>query len=253
MELRKINNVSFTVKDIKIGDVIPVGPDNANFLKIDKIPERLEKGFEELRSNATRYLNAPFIGDLMKQHKITMSPTLFAQLYSVMMGVRNLFPRLGCKDYSCVYFYIENPTANFSEVFENNLFRSEEFAIMAQMYLQSVGINSEYIRGQYLRYKKEDFGSLNSFIMIHEADEDFVFDPIINSISVVELTPEQKVNVQAKLLTGKRKVAFFETRNIITDQRSFYGYGDGGKVSEDTVFEKEQPVLKVPVQDLSRR
>lgn len=250
MKLTKINNVSLKAKDIKIGDVIPVY--ESKFLKIDKIPEELEKAFEKFRSNATQYLNDPSIVNFMKQHKITMSPTLFVQLYSFMKGVEKLFPDLGCKDYSSVYFYIENPTANFSEVFEKHLFRDVEFAIMAQLYLQSIDIDSEYVYGQSLRYINDDFGYLLSFIIIHELDKDFVFDPTNNNISTIELTPQQKVSVQAKLLKGERKVAFFETRDIITNRTKFYGYGDGAKVLKDMVFEKEQPAPKVPVKDFSR-
>ena len=250
MKLKKINDISLTAKDIKIGDVIPV---NSKFLKIDKIPENLEKAFEKFRSNSTQYLNEPFIF----QHKITMSPTLFVQLYSFTKGIKELFPNIVCKDYSCLDFYIENPTANFSEVFENHLFRSAEFAIMAQLYLQSIGADSEYVAGQYLRHAKDNVGYLISFILIHENDKDFVFDPLNNdgtmpNISVVELTPKQKVSIEAKLLTGERKVAFFETRNIITDQKAFYGYGDGRNVSEDMVFGKEATIPNVPVKDLSR-
>ena len=66
------------------------------------------------------------------------------------------------------------------------------------------------------------------------------------------MTPEQKVRIQAKLLNGKRKTAFFETRDVITGRKTFYGYGDGANVLEDMVFEKEQSIPNVPVKDLSR-
>lgn len=264
MELKKINQVSVIAKDIEIGDLIPVGggySDHTMFLKIDKIPEELETAFEKLRLNATRYLNEPFIVGLMEQHKISMSRMMFVHLYLFIKVIAKLFPNLGCHDDSRRSFYTEKRTANFSEMFEKHLFQCAEFATMAQLYLQSIGADSEYTGGEYLQAANDDCGEQHSFVIIHENDNDFVFDPANNNdttigllpnISVVELTPEQKVKLQARLLTNKRKVAFFETRDIITNRKYFYGYGDGANVLEGMVFEKEQSIPHVPVKDLSR-
>ena len=142
-------------------------------------------------------------------------------------------------------------------MFDKHLFQCAEYATIAQLYLQSVGVDSEYVGGEYIGNKNWEFGDQHSFVIIHENDIDYVFDPANNNayakpnISIVEMTPEQKIKIQAKLLAGKRKVAFFETRDIITNRKTFYGYGDGCNILEDMVFEKEQTTPNTFVKDLS--
>lgn len=257
MKLRKINEVSLTATDINIGDTIKVGS-TAN-LTIDKIPEELQKAFEKIREIVNQKANNPDCTKLLKQQNITMSPLLFAHLSMFARVIAETFPDLSCKDNKRKSFYAKNPTAKLSELFDKHLFQCAEYATIAQLYLQSVGVDSEYVGGEYLNIETAElFGDQHSFVMIHENDIDYVFDPANNNagakpnISVIELSPEQKVKLQARLLTNKRKVVFFETRDIITNRKYFYGYGDGANILEDMVFEKEQPVLNVPVKDLSR-
>lgn len=256
MKLRKINEVSLTASGIGIGDTIKVG-ETAN-LTIDKIPEELQKAFEKMREIVNRQANNPDNAKLLKQQHITMSQLLFTHLFVFAKVIAETFPNLGCMDNSRQSFYAKNPIAKLSELFDKHLFQCAEFAAIAQLYLQSVGVDSEYVGGEYLGNKNWEFGEQHSFVIIHENDIDYVFDPANNNagakpnISIVEMTPEQMVKIQAKLLAGKRKAAFFETRDIMTNRKTFYGYGDGANVLEDMVFEKEQPALNVPVKDLSR-
>ena len=256
MKLRKINEVSVTASDIGIGDTIKVG-ETAN-LTIDKIPEELQKTFEKMREIVNRQANNPDNAKLLKQQHITMSQLLFTHLFVFAKVIAETFPNLGCRDNSRQSFYANNPTAKLSELFDKHLFQCAEYATIAQLYLQSVGIDSEYVGGEYIGNKNWEFGEQHQFVIIHENDIDYVFDPANNNagakpnISIVELSPEQKVKIQARLLTNKRKCAFFETRDILTNRKTFYGYGDGANILEDMVFEKEQPLLNVPVKDLSR-
>lgn len=256
MKLRKINEVSLTATDINIGDTIKVGL-TAN-LTIDKIPEELQKAFEKIREIVNQKANNPDCTKLLKQQNITMSPLLFAHLSMFARVIAETFPDLSCKDNKRRSFYAKNPTAKLSELFDKHLFQCAEYATIAQLYLQSVGVDSEYVGGEYIGSKTCESGDQHSFVIIHENDIDYVFDPANNNagakpnISIVEMTPEQKVKIQAKLLAGKRKVAFFETRDIITNRKTFYGYGDGCNISEDMVFEKEQTTPNTFVKDLSR-
>jgi hypothetical protein len=71
-------------------------------------------------------------------------------------------------------------------------------------------------------------------------------------ITVVEMTPEQKIKFQTRLLTDKRKVAFFGTRDIMTNRKSFYGYGDGSYLEEDMFFTNDSLSQNMPKIDLSR-
>lgn len=256
MRLRKINHVSLTASGLSVGDSIKVG-EKAN-LTIDKIPEELQKAFEKMHEIVNRQANNPDNAKLLKQHQVPMSQLLFTHLFVFAKVIAETFPNLGCNDTSRQSFYAKNPTAKLSELFDKHLFQCAEYATIAQLYLQSVSVDSEYVGGEYIGNKNWEFGEQHSFVIIHENDIDYVFDPANNNagakpnISIVEMTPEQKVKIQAKLLAGKRKVAFFETRDIITNRKTFYGYGDGANVLEDMVFEKEQPALNVPVKDLSR-
>ena len=256
MKLRKINEVSLTASDIGIGDTIKVG-EKAN-LTIDKIPEELQKAFEKMNEIVNRQANNPDNAKLLKQQHITMSQLLFTHLFVFAKVIAETFPNLSCRDNSRQSFYAKNSTAKLSELFDKHLFQCAEYATIAQLYLQSVGVASEYVGGEYIGNKNWEFGEQHSFVIIHENDIDYVFDPANNNagakpnISVIELSPEQKVKLQARLLTNKRKVAFFETRDIITNRKYFYGYGDGANVLEDMVFEKEQSIPHVPVKDLSR-
>ena len=256
MNLRKINEISLTASDIGIGDTIKVG-ETAN-LTIDKIPEELQKAFEKMREIVNRQANNPDNAKMLKQHQIPMSQLLFTHLFVFAKVIAETFPNLGCRDNGRQSFYAKNPIAKLSELFDKHLFQCAEYATIAQLYLQSVGVDSEYVGGEYMSNKNWEFGEQHSFVIIHENDIDYVFDPANNNagakpnISIVEMTPEQNVKIQAKLLAGKRKAAFFETRDIITNRKTFYGYGDGANVLEDMVFEKEQSIPNVPVKDLSR-
>lgn len=256
MKLRKINEVSLTASGIGIGDTIKVG--QSAYLKIDKIPADLQTAFDDMHEKVQRSMKNSHDTALLEQHKIPMSRSLFTNLVVFTKVIAEKFPNLGCYDSSRQSFYAKNPTANLSELFDKHLFQCAEFATIAQLYLQTLGVDSEYVGGEYLNAANEEFGDQHSFVIIHENDNDFVFDPANNNsgatpnISIVEMTPEQKVKIQAKLLAGKRKAAFFETRDIITNRKTFYGYGDGCNVLEDMVFEKEQPAPNVPVKDLSR-
>lgn len=258
MKLRKINEVSLTAtaSDIGIGDTIKVG-EKAN-LTIDKIPEELQKAFEKMREIVNRQANNPDNAKLLKQQHITMSQLLFTHLVVFAKVIAETFPNLGCRDNSRQSFYAKNPTAKLSELFDKHLFQCAEYATIAQLYLQSINVNSEYVGGEYIGNKNWEFGEQHSFVIIHENDIDYVFDPANNNsgntpnISVVEMTPEQKVQIQAKLLNEKRKTAFFETRDVITGRKTFYGYGDGANVLEDMVFEKQQSEAGRHAPDLSR-
>jgi len=256
MKLRQINEVSLTASDIGIGDVVKVG-ETAN-LTIDKIPEELQKAFEKMREIVSRQANNPDNAKLLKQHQVPMSQLLFTHLFVFAKVIAETFPNLGCNDTSRQSFYAKNPTAKLSELFDKHLFQCAEYAIIAQLYLQSINVDSEYVGGEYIGNKNWEFGDQHSFVIIHEKGMDFVFDPANNNsgntpnISVVEMTPEQKVKIQAKLLAGKRKAAFFETRDIITNRKTFYGYGDGCNVLEDMIFEKQQYRSNISGNDLSR-
>lgn len=256
MNLRKINNVSLMASNISVGDSIKVG--ESAYLVIDKIPQDLEKAFQKIREIVARQASNPDNAKLLKQNKVPMSQTVFTHLFVFARVIAETFPNLACKDSVRQKYYSENHDAKLSDLFEKHLFQCAEFAAIAQLYLQSVGVDSEYVGGEYVGNKNWEFGDQHSFVIIHENDIDYVFDPANNNahampnISVVELTPEQKVMIQSKLLTGKRKVAFFETRDIITNRKYFYGYGDGANIVEDMVFEKEQPVQNIPILDTSR-
>lgn len=263
MNLRKINKVSLIASGIDIGDVIPVGGNSltneqTKFLKVDKIPDELQEAFDSINKIVSNNIENPQLLAFLKQYKISMSTLLFAKLLGFTTIIAKRFPNIACRDGSREAFYSDNPTANLSDLFEKHLFKCAEFAAIAQLYLQSMGVDSEYVGGEYVGDKNWEFGDQHSFVIIHENDIDYVFDPANNNanampnISVVELTQEQKVMIQSKLLTGKRKVAFFETRDIITNRKSFYGYGDGANILEDMFFEKKQPVQNIPVLDTSR-
>lgn len=254
MKIRQINEVSLTARDINIGDTIKVG--QMAYLTVDKIPAELQKAFEKIRESVNQHANNSDNAKLLERHRIPMSQFLFTHLFAFAKVIDETFPDLGCKDGRRQSFYAKHSTANLSELFDKHLFQCAEFAIIAQLYLQSIGVDSEYVGGEYLENANIEFGDQHSFVIIHEKDIDYVFDPANNNecakpnISVIELSPGQKMKLQARLLTHKRKAAFFETRDIITNRQYFYGYGDCCNVLEDMVFKKEKP--NILVKDLSR-
>ncbi len=261
MKLRKINNVSLTAGDIGVGDAIPVGGDGIthnNFLKIDKIPDELQGTFVAISKALPNNAKNPELLNFLKQHRISMTPLLFAELLSFTKTIAARFPKLGCYDNSRADFYSKNPTANLSDLFEKHLFQCAEFSAIAQLYLQNLGVDSEYVGGEFVGNKTWEFGHQHSFVIIHENGIDYVFDPANNNagnmpnISIIEMTPEQKVEIQARLFTNKRKVAFFETRDIMTNQKAFYGYGDGLSLNEDLFFTKDSLLQNMPKKDMSR-
>ena len=256
MKLRKINNVSLVASNMSVGDSIKVG-ESANLI-IDKIPTDLEKAFQKIREIVARQADNPGNAQLLKQHNVPMSQTTFTHLFAFAKVIAQMFPDLGCKDFGRQTFYGKNPNAKLSDLFERHLFQCAEYATIAQLYLQSVGVDSEYVGGEFVGSKTWEFGDQHSFVVIHENGIDYVFDPANNNagnmpnISVVEMTPEQKVKFHARLLTDKRKVAFFGTRDIMTNRKAFYGYGDGSYLEEDMFFTKDNLSQNMPKMDLSR-
>lgn len=256
MKLRKINNVSLTASNISVGDSIKVG-ESANLI-IDKIPEDLEKVYQKIRKIVARQVNNPSNAQLLKRHNIPMSQTVFTHLVAFTKVIAEMFSDLACKDSSRQMFYSKNHDAKLSDLFKKKLFQCAEFTIIAQLYLQSVGVDSEYVGGEFVGSKNWEFGDQHSFVLIHENGIDYVFDPANNNanampnISVVEMTPEQKIKFQARLLTDKRKVAFFGTRDIMTNRKAFYGYGDGSYLEEDMFFTKDSFSQNIPKIDLYR-
>ena len=229
---------------MEFGDSLKVG-ESANLI-IDKIPDELEKAFQKIHEIVSRQADNPHNAQLLKQRNIPMSQTLFTNLVAFAKVIAETFPDLACKDSGRRIFYSKNHNAKLSDLFEKRLFQCAEFATIAQLYLQDIGVDSEYVGGEFVGNKDWEFGDQHSFIIIHENGTDYVFDPANNNanampnISVVEVTPEQKVKLQARLLSNKRKVAFFETRDIITNRKYFYGYGDGANLEENMFFTKEE-------------
>ena len=59
------------------------------------------------------------------------------------------------------------------------------------------------------------------------------------NISIIDITPQQKIKIQG-MITGKgRRVAFFATNNLITKKKIYYGYGDGCNVLPEMVLENQ--------------
>lgn len=247
MDLTRINKVSLKVKNIGVGDTIQVG--EKAFLRIDKIPEEILQAFDTIKQGATKQIDNPHNTEILKQQKIPMSQFLFTHLMGFARHIAEGFPDLKDTNYmgTRTELYHKKGTVNFSELFDNKSFQCAEYAVMAQLYLQSIGVDSEYVGGEFINTPVAEFGDQHSFVIIHEKDKDYIFDPAneiklsttLANISLIELNPKQKLKIQG-ILTGKgRKVAFFETTNLITKNKMYYGYGDSCNILPEMVFQKE--------------
>lgn len=271
MKLHRFSKISLIARDLNVGDVVPVG-DDAQGLYIDKIPEPLARAFDEMREIVRQRANDAGNAKLLKQKNIPMSQMLFTHLFVFTKKMAELFPDLKGKDERArqdLYLHSPNMTVKLSELFDKKMFMCAEYSAIAQMYLQSVGIDSEFIAGGM--FARNDtvarcveknvpvMDNPHAYILIRENGTTFVFDPTRNcilenpatktqsqlpNIFTVDLTPKQKVAFRGRLLSGKRKVAFFEARNIITGRPEFYGYGDKAPITSDMIFMAEKPDMQ---------
>lgn len=245
MNLKKINAVSVIANNISVGDKIPVGgsvPGMLNLsLEIDKIPDDLRVAFKKMRDNAVR-INTPALEQWLHNVGADIQSDIYAH-FAAFTGVFDaLFPSVMAdtpdKSNARYMEYSETRPARLSDLLHKNLFQCAECAIVAQLYLQDVGIDSKYVNGEFLPSATAEFGDAHSWNAIHTSNGDFVFDPanaihikrgVLPNISSVKLDNQQLIALNA-LLMEKRHVAFFPVENILTHKTTYYGYGDGMSV-----------------------
>jgi hypothetical protein len=247
MKLTRFNEVSFTIEDLAVGDVFQVG---SNFyLEIDAIPEALKVAFDDMNAAVLNWGDS--VSKNLKEQNIKMSPNVFAHLMAFTKVMAKKFPNLSASNGGRIRIYNDKKTVKLSELFDKGLFECAEFAAVAQLYLQSVGIKSKHVSGDYLKSLNQEYSDgAHSYNIVQDKDDEYVFDPAnpepnaVPNIAKILLTPKQKVKMQAQLLEGIKigsgnyihRTAYFETKSIWNDRKIYYGLGTGGSWFPQTVF-----------------
>lgn len=250
MDLKQINNTSITAANISIGDKIPVGgtmPGAFNLsLEIDKIPDELADAFKKMHENAAR-INTPAYVKWLHDIGTNIPPDVFAHLFAFSRVFNTMFPSVAASPDMYIARgaeFSESNTAQLSNLFHKNLFQCTEFAIVAQLYLQTTGIDSKYVGGEFLSSPTVEFGDSHSWNEIHTENGEFIFDPanpmytnvgIMPNISRIKLNSKQMVQLRSMLMKNRR-VAYFPVENILTHHTAYYGYGDGASVFPELVI-----------------
>lgn len=200
-----------------------------------------------MNENAAR-INTPAFSKWLHDIGTNIPPDVFAHLFAFSRVFNTMFPSVAASPDMYIARgaeFSESNTARLSNLFHKNLFQCAEFATVAQLYLQNVGIDSKYVGGEFLSSETTEFGDAHSWNAIYADTGEYIFDPanpmqtkfgIMPNVSYVNLNERQKSRMRG-LLMQNRRVAFFPVENILSHHTAYYGYGDGMSVFPELIIQ----------------
>ncbi|MCL2672850.1 MAG: hypothetical protein FWF01_00480 [Alphaproteobacteria bacterium] len=251
--MEKITDTSYYLEYIKDNDNIPVG---GNALRgglssqLSADSDGFRDFFDTVRARAEDTVNNPAYMKWVDGNKglIKTSPELYAHLTSFTQAAGEMYPGISSNVANRMSFYKEGKPLKLSQARDNGIFACAEYSMLAQLYLQSAGIKSRFFNGEVLWDKNHEFSEDHAFIIIDDNGEDFIFDPANPvqtadgprpSVFQPQVTDRQMEEFNKKMAKSRRKVGFFEARNMLTGGAAYYGYGDRANVPPGHVIGKE--------------
>lgn len=244
MNLEQLNNTSCRIYNIKNGDKIPIGGSYPGVfdLTVTVDTDNFEQFFELLDKNVTNMLADNNMKQWVSQYAPQFDVPTFAAMYAFDNLLRRKYPNLSENAINRNAFYSKEKSPALSDAFTTKVCKCAEIAILAQLYFEHGNYvkDSRYFGGELLQSSTEEFGEQHSFIVFGNGSNDYIYDPAnpirgndssvyFPRIQTIEATPQQKKQFEQKFLSNApgRKCAFFETKNIFTGQKLYYGAGDG--------------------------
>jgi hypothetical protein len=233
-EIKQHFGKSLEIKNIKNGDLIPVGGSSIFSNELDMEIVADFSSFEDFFKEAHELVAERDLVDLRKKldsKDMDIDEKLFSKIYafSQKLGEKYLYNSEfngSENEMNRKKIYKEKgKETKLSDIFNTNSEQCAEIAILAQGFLQSEGINSSYFSGEVLWKRDHEFGEPHSFIIIRENDKQYVYDPsnpMINkrfpSIYSMDKNFDEEV--------AKGQKIFVTANNIRDKSEAFYGTGD---------------------------
>lgn len=225
----------FEISKLKEGDSIPVGGKN---ILSDEVNIRVTADFENLRQflSEAHELAGKYdllkLNEWLKSQEIDVDPKLFSVLFAFTKVFEEKYPDNPQKGpLRRELYHRRDKEAKLSDFFNANIAECAEVAALAQAYLQQEGIVSSYLSGEVLWRKDYEFSEPHSYIIIHQQDRAYLFDPAnpvkttsgqFPSIYTTEADFDEEI--------AKRRKVFVTAKNILSKNEAFYGVNDGTNV-----------------------
>lgn len=140
-----------------------------------------------------------------------------------------------------------NHTPKFSDVFrENNAF-CVEFSVLAKKYLDSHGIKSRLMSGEFIQNLEQDslnFPEPHTFLVIEAEGRDYIYDPtqpVLRSngaaIASVLILAVSLKDLDERL---KTEPTLISCKNIASGETRYYGVGDMENVLPENIVSSSQ-------------
>ena len=245
MILKQINK-HVLASGIHNGDIIPVGGsaffnDNMNY-KIEADIGEFKDFFDKVEKNAKRNIEKKTFNEFLLSYETDFPPDIFTHMDIFQFGYNKTYPNASKNIENRDKFFNQNNIIKLSDSLRNETFMCSEIAILAQAYLQYIGVDSKYFGGSII-YDEESDDIPHSFIIFSHNGKHFIWDPSnptlgqgdnrYPSVLSIELTEKQFKLFNSKLLMQQKagtpdSTLFFEAKNILTKISWYYGYGHGG-------------------------
>lgn len=256
MHFEQLNKVSCRINDIQNNDKIPIG---GTYLgKFDLIVtadiDKFEKFFQAVEKNADNFEKNEAFEKWVGQIAPEFDAKTFAHLYAFDNILRKMYPNLSSNISERKNFYDNDNAKTLSQAVEAGVCQCAEIALLAQAYCQRNGFDTKYFGGELLCSPSEEFGEAHSFIALKTEKGDCFYDPAqplldksgvyyprIQSIESTEAQKKQFENI-AHATNIRRKCAFLETKDILTQKTLYYGYGDGANIFPSFILSKNSAI-----------
>ncbi len=255
MLFEKLNETNCRICDIKENDKVPIGgsfPSKLDLLvtvdtdKFKDLFECAEKTVITLQKNEKNI-------EWFKEIASNFDSKIFMQMYVFDHVLRKMYPDLSKNVQQRQNFYDIRGSRTLSQAFQKGVCQCAEIALLAQLFLQRQGIASKYFGGELVHSLKDEKGEPHSFITFVVGTKDYVYDPsnpMLSSgryfprISSVEMTDTHKKQFekQIHIQTEGRNSIYFETKNILTGSKWYYGCGDGGDFFPSLVLSQNKEI-----------
>lgn len=263
MNFEKLNDISCRIDNIQNNDKIPIGGSSFGKLNVEVIAdiEKFEMFFQKVEKNAKKSQNNTSMIKWLSQNASGFEAEIFMHMCAYDNILRKMYPDFCSNISNRQKFYDSGKEHKLSEAFECGICQCAEIAILAQAYLQRQGLNTKYFEGELLYSADDEFGERHSFITFKTPQgNDYFYDPAtphntsvagfcLPRISSFEATPDQKQQFENRIHSSSKELncAFLEAKDIITQSKLYYGYGNGANILPSYIISKnniQTPIIK---------
>lgn len=254
MKFEKLFEGNCRISEIEDGDVLPVGgsfPGKFD-LHLQADLAVFDNFFAKVSENAARIGANPNLQAWLNQCGSDFPADKFAHMYAFTAVLDKMYPEVSQNFASRSEMYQPEKNVILSEVVNNKACACAELAVLAQVYMQKQGFESRYCGGELLRSADDEFGEAHSFISFSLNGKNYIFDPAnplpdksgvqFPRISEQNITTEQKKQFEARVTAkedDRRQCAFAETKDILTSQKWYYGFGDKADIFKSFLFSRD--------------